>query len=132
MEAHSVVQYNFYKADLSALDRETQENAIIRKMVIKHETNFSQLKQAFLNRMESEGKLFCIYCQLPLKIYTGTEGTGISGKPPSDLATIEHLIPTSQGGLKYHESNWACACWGCNNRRGVQPIFKITETEYIW
>lgn len=127
MNAHSVVQYNFYKADLSALDKEIEENRIIRNMVIKHKANFTEIKQAFLRRMEAEGKLFCIYCQRDLKIYVDK-----TMKMPPDMATIEHLVPTSQGGLKYHESNFACACNSCNNKRGVQPIFKITETEYIW
>ncbi len=114
MDAHSIIQYNFYKADLSTLDREILENTIIRNMVIAHEDNFSQIKLRFLRRMEREGKLICVYCQIQLKIYENQ-----TKRLPEDMATIEHLVPISQGGLKYHESNFACACNGCNNRRGV-------------
>jgi len=127
MHPHSIVQYNFYKHGLSTLDRDIQENTIIREMVIAKEDNFSQIKLRFFRKMEAEGKLICIYCQIDLKIYTG-----ITKNFPSDMVTLEHLVPLSQGGLKYHESNFACACSGCNGQRAVAPIFKITDTHYIW
>ena len=36
-------------------------------------------------------------------------------------ATIEHVVPKSQGGAD-HWDNYAAACYSCNNKRGVKSV----------
>lgn len=88
---------------------------------------FSTLKLIYFKKMERANKLFCVYCQEPLKIYTG-----IKGNLPKDMATLDHFNPLGNGGLKYVESNFLCSCNDCNNKRGSMPSYKVTDSKYIW
>lgn len=129
MNPHSVIEYMYLKAQLAAQDRDNVRNQWFRERVYnKDYSTFAMLKRLFLYRMKIEGKLICVYCQKPLEVYAET----FKGNLPSDYATIEHIVPISEGGLKYDESNFACACSSCNNRRGTLPAFKISETQYIF
>ena len=125
-QAHSFFKYILFKIELAKLDRDIQANAVLREMVIAKEITFAAIKKIYLKKMERLNKLFCIYCQKPLKIYT------VKGNLPEDMATIEHVIPLSEGGLKYHESNFACACPKCNNKRKTLPVHQISETQYTF
>ena len=135
MEAHSLVQYYFLKRSLVTQDADIRLNSKYRRALIEGTITFTTLKDKFFKRMESEGKLICVYCQEPLKIYQIEERARYSKdkyQVPKDMATIEHLVPVADGGLKYVESNWACACSKCNNKRDRLPVFKVTETKYIF
>ena len=49
-------------------------------------------------------------------------GQGVIPEPnKKNSATIEHIIPKSQGGSD-DMSNLAVACSSCNNKRGVQDV----------
>lgn len=135
MSAHSLVQYYLLKQDLSYQDDDMCLNDVYRAAIIEGKLTFGALKRIFFRRMKREGKLICIYCQEPLKIYNTKERvmTGLAhNKLPKDMATIEHITPIADGGLKYVESNWACACSDCNNKRNRLPVFKVTDTKYIF
>lgn len=49
---------------------------------------------------------------------------------PSDMATLEHIIPESLGG-HHGESNMALACFRCNNFRGIYPTLDQALLVYI-
>lgn len=53
----------------------------------------------------------CRYC----KIETSTSG------PAWQRRTVDHIIPTSQGGPDTIENLWI-ACAQCNSRRGNRPV----------
>lgn len=42
--------------------------------------------------------------------------------------TVDHLIPRSQGGVRYMQ-NLVGACWQCNNARGDMPY---QEFKKVW
>jgi 5-methylcytosine-specific restriction endonuclease McrA len=127
MDAHSSYQYQLLKEYYVSLDVDIQENKFLRQCMVDGMLTFSMLKLMFFKKKEREGKLICVYCQEPLKIYIGSKGN-----LPKDMVTLDHFIPLSQGGLKYVESNFLCTCDGCNNKRDINPSYKVTETKYIW
>lgn len=48
------------------------------------------------------------------------QGVSISGKPPDDLATIDHIVSRyyREPGQRFaHAANTVLACWSCNQRR---------------
>lgn len=54
----------------------------------------------------------CVYCG----VETHRLGAGLSRSP--NLATLDHVVPRSQGG-PLTPANLVLACQACNNRRGV-------------
>ena len=55
----------------------------------------------------------CSYCGVPVRRLA----KGLHGAP--DLATLDHVVPRSQGG-PLTLGNLVLACRGCNNARGTQ------------
>ncbi len=53
----------------------------------------------------------CCYCGFRFSNQTHTKRS----------ATIEHVVPRSQGGAD-HPDNYVVACAGCNSSRGVMPV----------
>lgn len=60
----------------------------------------------------------CIICG---KFMSGVRTT----EPYKFTATIEHVVPLSQGGKNM--DNILLSCCGCNNSRGHKPIPKINK-----
>ena len=70
-------------------------------------------RRQYLNRVKKEkGELVCEYC--------GKRGLHINDykKHQSALATIDHVRPLVQGASRYDESNFAVACFKCNQEKG--------------
>jgi len=127
MNAHSSYQYYHLRQYYQSLDIDRMKNEELKQLLQDGKLTFQAIKAIWLRRMKREGKLICVYCQQPVKIYTG-----VTGKQPKDMATLDHLIPLSQKGLKYVESNFLCSCSICNGKRDTLPAFKITDTKYIY
>lgn len=125
--AHSSYQYHQLRSWYREIDVDSIREVELIEQLKAFEITFQALKKIFFRRMRREGKLICVYCQRDLKIYKG-----LKGKLPDDMVTIEHFTPIKDGGLKYNEVNFLCACNKCNNNRGSLPAFKISETKYIW
>ena len=127
MNAHSSYQYYHLRQYYQSLDVDRIRNEERKQLIQNGKLNFQAIKAIWLRRMEREGKLICVYCQEPVKIYTG-----ITGKQPKDMATLDHLIPLSEKGLKYDESNFICSCSTCNGKRDILPSFRVTDAKYIF
>jgi 5-methylcytosine-specific restriction endonuclease McrA len=109
---------------------ENDLNKIIRKSFYG-KTNYSAL--TFLVKdsyRQKDGALICRLCGRDDLIdcqYTGYKPKGFV----ENIATIEHIIPKSKGGLKYNPSNMTITCYKCNNKRGVREIKKIDDLHYV-
>lgn len=57
----------------------------------------------------------CVYCG----VATHRLGKGLARSPA--LATLDHVLPRSQGG-PLNASNLVLACQACNNQRGVMDV----------
>lgn len=125
--AHSAYQYHQFKMSLYELDEDIQTERNRRQMLIEGKITFRVIKNTFLKKLRKQKRLRCIFCQKKLKLYKG-----VYGVLPKDMATLEHLVPLSFNGLKYTESNFGCSCSDCNNKRDIRPIFKISDSKYIW
>ncbi|MFI5244442.1 MAG: HNH endonuclease [Gemmatimonadales bacterium] len=65
------------------------------------------LAVAFEADREAERRRFCLYCTIVL---------GPLGNKEPDARSVEHLVPTSRGGLDIPENVfWACAA--CNSKK---------------
>lgn len=83
---------------------------------------FDALRRAALFA-EQDG--LCFYCRVPMKPPPFTRP-----RSPRD-ATLDHLIPFSEGGRRGFP-NEVAACNGCNGRRGTMPwllFFCLKELE---
>lgn len=83
-------------------------------------------KELFFERfIQKHGMLKCQIC--------GKENLIRFDKNKVDIsATIEHIIPKKEGGLRYSSSNFICSCNNCNNNRGDKPLIKISNERYIY
>jgi 5-methylcytosine-specific restriction endonuclease McrA len=74
------------------------------------------IRDTYLNKLKEQyGILWCEYC--------GTYVYLIKNKNPSKtnkVATIDHYIPLALGGAVYDPSNFAVACWPCNQKFGCK------------
>lgn len=59
-----------------------------------------------------DGKLVCFYCGRDDLVEMSA-----ARKPPSNLATIDHVIPRSKGGGERDKDNCVIACFRCNQKK---------------
>lgn len=75
-----------------------------------------------LHEMHKRQEGRCYYCRRLTRIVcSGTHGQRSDWF--ADRATIEHIVPRSQGGGK--GKNLVLACGGCNNKKGDNPIYVL-------
>ena len=88
-----------------------------RSLEEQERAQWVSFRSAFLKRvMARRGHLACHYC--------GRKG--LVSELPDDytradlkrLATLDHVVPRSQGGAEYDRSNIVIACHPCNQRKG--------------
>lgn len=89
----------------------------------------SKIKKVWFSRLFLEkklkefGELKCYYCiNRNLKIQWNSNFF----IPPNKLATIDHVIPLSQGAIFDDESNLVVSCMYCNSRKQ-----SFTQEEFI-
>ena len=127
-EAHSLINYSYLKEFYRSNDPDEIENSVLRTKLVRGEIINSIMKKWFFEKFKkNHGKLFCQVCKKTNLIESGKD---IKKKDIPFLATIEHIIPTSQGGLKYHYSNFLVTCDTCNSNRGILPMFQVSE--FLW
>ena len=66
----------------------------------------------FFEAIFARDRGLCVYCGVPVL------RPGLGLHRASDRATLDHLIPKSQGGA-LTENNVVLACQACNNERGT-------------
>ena len=72
---------------------------------------------------EVHGDLICTYCHTP-HLHIEYEGMRVN----HDIkATIDHIVPLSQGGEFFNEKNVCVACGVCNSRKGSMPAEEFKE-----
>ena len=67
----------------------------------------------------------CFYCG----VRTIVSFDAKAQRPPPNLATLDHIVPRSKGGMRTAE-NSVCACLSCNNMRGDMPADKFLMMFY--
>jgi 5-methylcytosine-specific restriction endonuclease McrA len=78
------------------------------------------------NIQKKEGSVTCTYCKKP-DLVIELEGMKV---PQNIKATIDHIIPISEGGPVFDESNITPCCGKCNGRKGslsVEVFLKIVK-----
>jgi hypothetical protein len=77
-------------------------------------------KKSKLDRLYAEQWGRCAHCSLYMWLIRNKRAPIIVKGQPY-VATIEHLIPRSQGGTNAYE-NTVAACYGCNQKRGDRRL----------
>jgi hypothetical protein len=114
--------------EYKSLDIDYIENQVMYDKIKKGEINTSVIRRIILKKIKKKfGKLKCQVCGEEELILDGNVA-----KKSKKLATIEHVIPISLGGLKYSESNIICTCSSCNNKRGNIPLVHKGDNMYIF
>lgn len=67
-------------------------------------------------RLFKEQRGLCYYCARPMALLK----LGEKDRAPSNLATLDHIIPLAKGGARGPTINCVCACKKCNNERGTR------------
>ena len=78
------------------------------------------------NIQKKEGSVTCTYCKKP-DLVIELEGMKV---PQNIKATIDHIIPISEGGPVFDSSNITPCCGKCNGRKGslsVEEFLKIVK-----
>lgn len=86
-----------------------------RRLRKKEVGQWLEFRRALLTRKQAEeGDLVCRYCgRKGLVVEVADDATKAQMR---HLATLDHVIPKSQGGTDY-ESNLVVACYPCNQRK---------------
>ncbi len=66
----------------------------------------------------------CVYCGIPVV----RRGPGLHRAP--NLATLDHVVPRSQGGPT-RADNLVLACAACNNERGVEDAMAFAARKRV-
>lgn len=83
------------------------------------------LSRDFLTKeKEKHGDLVCTYCEKPNLIIELHE----MNVPNHIKATIDHIVPISEGCNPFDTENLAVACGKCNSKKGSMPADKFRET----
>lgn len=85
----------------------------LQDMELDHWFNFR--RDVFKKVREKHGRLWCHYCGKDNLLEDVTEGMG--KEEMKKLATLDHIVPRSQGGAEYDEDNVVVACYSCNQRK---------------
>lgn len=119
--AKSCYQYRLLKKHYRKLDMDYIFDKIILNALRKNESYMlTSTKNTFFEMIyQKYGMLKCEICGAE----NLSRGTNRNIKN-NQLATIEHVIPQSLGGLKFAFSNMICACSICNNKRDLLPLVK--------
>jgi 5-methylcytosine-specific restriction endonuclease McrA len=107
-------------------DREHKEKFAAGKM------NKGVLRRVFFRRLAKQGRLFCVLCgrddllvRYPPRRNNPRKGTKHRAPTPDNLATIDHIVPLAEGGLKYSLRNYMCLCNKCNERKGSRSVLRV-------
>lgn len=88
-----------------------------RSLEIQERSHWVSFRLAFLGHIKAQqGHLECHYCHCK----------GLVAELPDDatradlkhLATLDHVVPRSQGGAEYDGTNLVVACHPCNQKKG--------------
>ena len=79
-------------------------------------------RKRFLDSFKKKhGDLYCEYCGKRPLIYDG-----IGKEVKTFLATLDHVVPLSRGGIPFERSNIKVCCPQCNTKKGDH-----TDKEFI-
>ncbi len=122
MDSKSSHQYRLLKKHYRKLDMDYIFDKIILTSLKKNESYMlTTNKNTFFDMIyQKYGMLKCEICGAENLI----RGTNRNSTKQNQLATIDHVIPQSLGGLKFAYSNMICACSVCNNKRDLSPLVK--------
>ena len=94
---------------------------LTRSLEVQERAHWVSFRNNVLARQKAQhGHLWCYYC--------GRKG--LIAELPDDatradlksLATLDHVVPRSQGGAEYDERNVVVSCHPCNQRKGSKMI----------
>ena len=99
---------------------------LTRSLEVQERSHWVSFRMAFLKRIKAQqGHLECHYCHCK----------GLVEELPDDatradlkrLATLDHVVPISQGGAEYDGTNLVVACHSCNQKKGNRMPDEFTE-----
>ncbi len=87
---------------------------------------WNRARKKFLKQeLEKYGKLTCAYCSLTNLQLEGGDAQ------KSKIATVDHVVPKSEGGDEFSLENFAVCCWSCNRKKGSESADDFTNSRYI-
>lgn len=124
---HIVVKTDIYFAPSSAktlaslilMNKEyaLQDEDFLKSMEYTYKKiNFS--RETLSEWQNKIGNLFCVYCKKQ-DLIIELEGMSVSN---NIKATIDHVVPISEGGDVFNIENVVCACGKCNTKKGSKSL----------
>ncbi len=87
-----------------------------------------KFSQNYLTKIKAEkGVLSCTYCPRT-NLIIEKKGKRI---PDSFKATIDHIIPISNGGARYDEKNICVCCGKCNSKKGSKSVEEFLQKDLV-
>ncbi len=119
------------------IDEDYIEDADFKFRLAAGTINKGVIRRVFFRRLQKQGRLFCVLCKrddLIVRYPSRRKKKALPVKrrenDPDNLATIDHIIPLCEGGLKYSTRNMMCLCNSCNNKKSNYSVIK-TSTGYM-
>jgi 5-methylcytosine-specific restriction endonuclease McrA len=96
-------------------------NKVYSKM---EQTRWRKARQEFLQEeLKNKGSLRCFYCQ--------KDNLKIEESKRQNKATVDHVVPKSNGGDKFSHTNFVVCCDSCNRRKGSMTSEEFLNSKYL-
>lgn len=118
-------------------DEDFIEHKTLSQHLVDGKINKSVIRRIFFRRLIARyGSVYCRLCKRHDLVVNFRSKSGPAKNPSrkdrkqDNWATIDHIIPISDGGLKYSFKNMMCLCNSCNNKKGNKRVIK-TKTGLV-
>ena len=101
-------------------------NLVLRQRLYNQiESNrWSKVRKQFLEKeLHTHQKLTCYYCN--------NSKLKLKSNKRHEQATVDHIVPKSEGGEEFSASNFVVCCSNCNKKKASKTFDEFINSKYI-
>ena len=98
---------------------------LLQRLYTQIESNrWSKVCKQFLEKeLDKHKKLTCYYCN--------NSNLKLKSNKRHEQATVDHIIPKSEGGEEFNSSNFVVCCSNCNKKKSSKTFDEFINSKYI-
>jgi 5-methylcytosine-specific restriction endonuclease McrA len=87
-------------------------------------SDWTKSRKSFLEEeLNKHGKLVCHYCQC--------SNLKLKSQKKNEIATVDHVHATSNGGNLLDHNNFVVSCAGCNRKKSNLTVEEFESSKYL-
>ena len=98
---------------------------LLQRLYTQIESNrWSKVRKQFLEKeLDTHKKLTCYYCN--------NSKLKLKSNKRNEQATVDHIVPKSEGGEAFSASNFVVCCNSCNKKKASKTFDEFINSKYI-